>query len=340
MTRNWGWAARLPLAAAILAGCTTQQMPSQPTTAPQYSRSLSRGETRSWMRPEAKHDDLLYISDGDNGTVTVYTYRKRQLVGTLTGFGVPWGLCSDENHIFVADYQNEDIVEYRHGESQPIKTLSTANYFPVDCSVNPLTGDLAVASISSQGSLGYPPGAISIYKKAKAPPKVYNTSQNLNFIACAYDNMGNLFADGSGYSGPAFQLVELPSRHKKLIKIRIKPPLSNSLYPGGLQWDGKYVALGIANSTIYQYAVTKEVAKEAGVTELSGKGVAIGLFWLGKFGKGTNPLATQLVALTNYNNPNEAQYYDYPSGGTPTEVITAALDGPLGATVSFSRRSQ
>jgi hypothetical protein len=325
-------------AAAILVGCGAPQMLTAPSGTSQNRLPNIPANERSWMLPEAKGEDLLYVSNPGNRTVTVYTYRKGRLVGTLTGFNFPWGLCSDKaGNVFVTDYRNDQIVEYGHGGSNPINTLEDADYFPVDCSVDPITGDLAVANISSQGSLGYPPGAISIYAKAHGKPKFYpflEDSNYLNFLACTYDDMGNLFADAFGYSGPDFQMVELPRHHKKLIGLKIRPGLSSSAYPGGLQWDGKYVALGTANM-VHQYSINKRGAKEVGSTELSGPGVGLGLFWVGKFASGSDPQATQLIALGS----GEVQYYSYPAGGTPTGLITENLDEPLGLTVSFSKRA-
>jgi DNA-binding beta-propeller fold protein YncE len=324
------------LAGVLLAGCGGAQMTE---VAPQSTMAQSRAHraSGSWMLPEAKGERLLYVSDANNGTVTVYTDPKGRLVGTLTGFGLPWGLCSDKaGNVFVTDYRNDQIVEYRHGGSNPINTLQDGDYFPVDCSVDPITGDLAVANISSEGSLGYPPGAISIYAKAQGEPKFYpflEDSNYLNFLACTYDDMGDLFADAFGYSGPDFQMVELPRHHKKLIGLKIRPGLSSSAYPGGLQWDGKYLDLGTAN-IVHQYSISKRGAKEVGSTELSGQGVGLGLFWVGKFADGSDPQATQLVT----QGSDEVQYYNYPAGGMPTRLITNGLDGPLGVTVSRAHR--
>jgi hypothetical protein len=75
------------------------------------------------------------------------------------------------------------------------------------------------------------------------------------------------------------------------------------------------------------------VAHEEGSTELSGQGVDLGLFSIGKFGSGSGSQSTQLIALGS----NEAQYYNYPAGGMPTELITNGLDRPLGVTGSRAR---
>jgi hypothetical protein len=324
------------VAAAMLAACGGSQPPiGAPGAIPKTSAVATHtARGGSWMLPEAKSEDLLYISNDGDATVSVFAYRSGRLVGTLTGFGVPWGLCSDKaGNVFVTDWSKEQVVEYLHGGSNPIKTLEDPYYSPDDCAVDPLTGDLAVASLSGQGSVSYPAGDISIYAKAQGVPKVYTIATNPHFVACAYDDVGNLFADAFGYNyGRLFQMVELARHHKNLVELRFRPQLSPSDGPAGLQWDGKYIALAIANNTIYQYSVRNGVAHEQGSTGLSGQGVDLGLFSVGKFGSGSQ--STQLIALGS----NEAQYYNYPAGGMPTGLITNGLDRPLGITGSRAHR--
>jgi hypothetical protein len=75
------------------------------------------------MLPEAKHENLLYVSNG-NSSVTVFSYRHRVLVGTLTGFTYPAGECSDvAGDVFITDYSANTITEYAHGAAQPLRTL-------------------------------------------------------------------------------------------------------------------------------------------------------------------------------------------------------------------------
>ncbi len=285
------------------------------------------------MLQEANSEGLLYVSNGGNDTISVYSYRNGRLVGTLTGFGLPWGLCSDKaGAVFVTDWSKGQVIEYKHGGSEPVRTLDDAPYSPVDCSFDPLTGDLAVASISRQGSGSYPSGSIAVYKKAEGTPKVYTTPRNSHFVACTYDDMGNLFADAFGYSyGAPFQMYELVRHKNGLRRLHFRPHLSASVAPDGLQWDGKYVIMAVTNNTINQYSVGNGFLKQEGSTELSGQGVNLGLFWVGKLNESSQ--ATQLVALGS----NEAQYYAYPAGGTPTRSITNGLDDPFGVTVSFSK---
>jgi len=61
-----------------------------PQIAALQSQSALRDRSGSWMLPEAKSEDLLYISDVTG--VHVFSYPKGTLVGDLTGFASPQGL--------------------------------------------------------------------------------------------------------------------------------------------------------------------------------------------------------------------------------------------------------
>jgi hypothetical protein len=325
-------------AAAMLTGCGGSQSPiGAPGAMPQSRANAQHANPGgSWMLPEAKSEDLLYISNV--ATISVYTYRTRRLVGTLTGFGYAWGLCTDKSgDVFVTDWSNEQIYEYAHGGTAPIDTLDEPNYRPDDCSVDLTTGKLAVTNYSGPGSNSYSSGSISVYTNAQGTPQVYAGSHGLSYAACSYDDKGNLYADGSNYtSGPDFQLVELAKGQMTLQNLKLRGSYYVE-YPGGLQWDGKYVALGNASNVVYQLRVHNGIATVRGATTLQGPSVALGPFWIPNLGKARmSRERAQLVALDVYNpNPN-AQYYHYPAGGTPTHLIDG-LVAPIGVTVSVAQ---
>jgi hypothetical protein len=129
------------VASAMLAGCGGSQ---PPIGAPQ-SRAVATHADRSgsWMLPEAKSEDLLYISDYYG--VHVFSYPKGQYVGDINAFG--YGLCSDRaGDVFVADAPNRQLYEYRHGSTKRLQTLydNYVDFNPINCSVDPTTGNLAV----------------------------------------------------------------------------------------------------------------------------------------------------------------------------------------------------
>ena len=132
---------------ALCAGCAQPAMQlGAPGAASQTSVSTSNGKARSWMLSEARHRDLLYAA-ANNSTVYVFSYPKGTLVGTLSGFDFPEGLCVDRSgDVWITNSAGTgNIVEHAHGGTSPIATLNSGYGDPIGCSVDPKTGDLAVA---------------------------------------------------------------------------------------------------------------------------------------------------------------------------------------------------
>ena len=112
---------------------------------------------KSWMLPEARREDLVYAGSRYADSVYVFNYANGNLVGTLTGIHRPQDLCSDKNgNVWVTEdtngsYEAGQIEKYAHGYRHPLITLKDARA-PVDCSVDPKTGDLAVANANAKPS--------------------------------------------------------------------------------------------------------------------------------------------------------------------------------------------
>ncbi|MFY9737602.1 MAG: hypothetical protein WAK11_00990, partial [Candidatus Cybelea sp.] len=139
------------VAIAMLAACGGSQPPiGAPGAMPLTTAVATRADRgKSWMFPQAKSEDLLYISDISTDTVLVYSYKTRAQLGQLTGFGEPYGQCVDASgDIWITDVADRVVDEYAHGGSTPLKQLSASLGEPVGCSVSP-NGDLAVSSDSS-----------------------------------------------------------------------------------------------------------------------------------------------------------------------------------------------
>src|SRR5579871_2156735 len=117
-------------AAALLAGCGGAQPPTAQSDAvglAQRSRSAQHNGRGSWMLPEAKTEDLMYVSDGTLSAVLVFAYKSRKQVGQLTAFNEPYGQCVDaKGDVWITDVSNGTVAEYAHGGTKPLKTL-TAN---------------------------------------------------------------------------------------------------------------------------------------------------------------------------------------------------------------------
>jgi hypothetical protein len=289
------------MAAAIAAGCGGSQPPiGAPGAMPQIESSL--------LQPGGTQGNLVYIADY-NATY-VFTYPRWDLVETLGGS--PDGLCSDrKGDVFAPISSNAMIVEYKHGGTEIIATLYDDNESPEGCAVSPVTGDLAVTNADN------PYSAVVIYRHARGNPTSY-TIPDMGARFCTYDDKGNLFIDG-GNNGQSL-LAELPYSSQQPRMIEIDRPLAAF---GGVQWDGRHLALGTSTS-IYQLDVAGAVAHVVGVTHLAEAKDVVQFFI-----QGNRVIGPDLYAA-------DVGIWKYPSGGEPLKLIYGLFSIPTGATVSLA----
>ena len=273
--------------------------------------------------------DLLYVSNIDSDTVNVYSYPGDKRLGTLTAdFDGPDGICVDkQNDIWVVNNQGASLVEYKHGGKSPIATLSGI-VLPIGCSVDPTTGDLAVTSYGVDSSGG---GSVSIFAHAKGTPKVYTDSEIPHFNFCGYDPKGNLYADGTDASQTTFHFAELPKGKKTFKNIALKGGVI--YYPGMVQWDGKYVAVGDqeaggASNEDAIYQTTGAGGKIVHETPLDAGGLEeiIG-FWI----QGSTVIGPNALTISG---ANDVGFYKYPAGGKPTKILKKGFAAPQGSAIS------
>ncbi|MBV9332547.1 MAG: hypothetical protein JO146_00920 [Candidatus Eremiobacteraeota bacterium] len=177
---------QLTICVALALPSACSGVPGSQAASPVSAQQLA-GADHSWMLPAAKRSDLLYVTDEGNYHVYVYDYPSGTLLGTLdTAYGSPSGLCVDKKgNIFVTEYNGQEVLEYKHGGTSPVQQLYD-NGQPIGCSIDPTTGNLAVANDMANGG-GY--GNIVIYKKAKGTGEVLSDYPTLGFAYwCAYDN--------------------------------------------------------------------------------------------------------------------------------------------------------
>ncbi|MBV8530909.1 MAG: hypothetical protein JO104_06295 [Candidatus Eremiobacteraeota bacterium] len=284
---------------------------------------------RSWMRPSPDRCNrngalppcgLLYVTNYYANDVLVYSNNK--LVGTLTGFNGPDGICTDlAGDVWITNNLAGNAVEYAHGGTAPVSMVSDPNVYPLGCSVDPTTGNLAIANIyATKGTQG----SIAIYAGAQGPPAYYTDSSMYYVYYCGYDAAGNLFVDGRTIGG-AFQFAELPKSSSTFTNITLSG--ATDYFPGNVQWDGSYVAVGDqqyqnANASAV-YRTTGASGKVVGTTPLTGAKDVMGFYVLPK----THSLIGPDV------DDNDVGLYRYPAGGNPTNRI-AGFDGPSGAAIS------
>lgn len=278
------------------------------------------GTTPEGARRSAAGNELLFVSDTITSEVYVYSYPQGKLAYTLSGFTDPAGECAASNgDVFITNTGANNILEFAPNSQYPLEELKDPGYFPVGCSVDPATGNLAVTNFSPSSSTL---GDVVIYKHAKGRPTGHYTDPNLAQPSlCGYDDAGNLFVDGQGASSGAFAFAELPKGGNKLKDITLDQQIT---FGGGVQWDGKYVAVGDqSNNTIYRFTISGRSGTKAGKTVLRGA-TQIFQFWI---------QGSKVVGADAYGG--DVGRWQYPAGGRPVKVI-GGLYAPLGVTVSVS----
>lgn len=198
-------------------------------------------------------------------TIDVYVYQYSlagQQIGQLGGFSDPVGLCTDPSgDLYVVDAGKELIYEYAPGGSLPFYIYDDLGEEPNSCAVDPTTGDLAVTN--SGNVLVFPPGS-------SGTPTAYTASNMSSYAYCNYDASGNLFVDGAQQI-KSLRLAELPKGSSSMTAITISNLPKGTHRPGGIQWDGQYVALsdGLANF-IYRISVSGSSGKIVSMSHVAG----------------------------------------------------------------------
>jgi hypothetical protein len=293
----------------------------------------------SWIRPDAGKQWLLYVSDGSTGTIDIYNYRARagKLYGQITGLSFPYGQCTDRaGNVYVVDNNTSKIYEYAHGGTRAIATANDDYGFPIGCSVDPTTGNVAVSNFDGPGSGA---GGMVVFSGGLNGSQTNYTDGNLErFFPPGYDPHGNLFVQATAYSG-THEFAELSAGKKKFT-------LLNGLtvgFPGSVAWDGSYLAVTDQN---YQYAYTTMMYR----ITVSGTNVTIvratqltddcyphanWMVAVQPFVSGTTGKQNAVVA-GNLNCPNRFGFWNYTNGGLPKRTLPTSIApaSPYGQSVS------
>ncbi len=308
----------------MLAGCSESQspigvpaaMPRIPTVATQSARS----DSSSWIASDAPTRDLLYVSTCCY--VSVYSYPQGEPKGKLKGFSIAAGECVDQKgNVFITDEGAARVFEYAHGGAKRIRTYSVGGG-PEGCAVDPTTGNLAVATLG--------PGEyarVSVFKNARGNPMTYKDPAFQEYFFPGYDDKGNLLVQGMSQPGTGHTVfAELPKGGSKLKTITLNESIG---WPGGVQWDGKYWAVGDqAAPVIRQFTIKGSQGMEVGTTAM---------------GSGADDVTQSFIQGRTLIVPNvirgmraDVLFYKYPAGGDATKKITRGLDAADGAAVSLA----
>jgi hypothetical protein len=306
------------------------------TLTARISKPLHPNHHKSWVSPDAKNAPrLLFISDDGTNTVDIFKMPSvaPKLVGVLTDFSEPQGMCTDASgNIWVTNTGTDQIIQIsRTGTT--LATLSDPTGFPVGCAVNKKTGDLAVTNIIDNSGNG----EILVYANATGTPQQFTSPDVFEFFFPAYDNAGNLYADGEGSFG--YALTELPAGSTTLQDVAVSG--GTLFFPGGVNWNTGTSSLLLGDqecgdseaSCIYSATVSGGTATITGVTNLSdlSGGTAFDL------DQGTvSPQGRYFAGgtISEDSNPSAANRWAFPGGGTPTNFNDTTLSEPIGAAIS------
>jgi hypothetical protein len=310
-------------ASTLFAGCGSGL---QPSAAPSVSAAAK--VRTSGMVPEAKRSDLLYISEYGGGVVDVFSFPNGKQVGTLNGFNSAQGECVDKKgDVFInnANINNgqPSIVEFAHGGTSPIATLSDNDQDPYGCAVDPRTGTLAVSNQS---------GKVALYQKAQGDPAYITDPDMALMLWCGYDNAGDLFVDGLNFK-VATQLDEVPKGKTSFTPIQISGTIG---FPGSIQWDGTHLTVedaeyqGQDTTAIDQLQISGSSATIVGTTVLEGSEEVFEGWIAGK----------RLIGPEEGPSFDAVDFWPYPAGGKSIKSLhksSGFFDGVFGAVVSPAR---
>lgn len=317
-------------------------------TMPHYQSGPVRTDRgKSWMRPGTnKLSRLAYIGDWGTNDVYVFDYPTMEQVGTLTGFDEPYGMCVDQKgDIFVANFGNGELIEYAHGGSSPINTYASDGY-AIGCSISP-SGDVSETDFyTSTGA-----GDVCVWKGGSGSSTCYSDGNACYYMwTFGYDRAGDIIGVGE-YSS----IVEcmLPSGGSSMETLTAKGITID--FPGGTQWDGKYIALGDQEAGgTYKSGVWEATLSGTTLTAVGPEIVFKGncysdytddvnpFFFSGRH----NVTAARTRLATRVIGPNlwcydqgkpEVDVWKYPSGNPAFQLKGSPLTEPYGAAVSIAK---
>jgi hypothetical protein len=241
------------------------------------------------------------------------------VLARITGYGYITGVCADASgNVWVPNLRHGHwyVDEFARGGTKAIAELRAPHPW-LDlgaCAVDPSNGNLAVMGANIDGA-----NEALIWNGAHSgKPAMYPVP--FCQVSAAYDDADNLFVTGWG-CGSTFNAFfgELAkgSGHTALINID-KPP---GVF-GGVQWDGRYVAVAIAvngnsaHSVLYRVQVSGTTGRVVGAVKPQGFHVGFFLSSSGFF-----VLHDGTLIGTAGKQGEHVWAWPYPAGGKPVKSI-------------------
>jgi len=289
---------------ALLAGCGSAG--SGATPGPSGGLAALRPDVR------APSGALMYASTGWN--VYIFDFPSGTPAGQLGGFDQGFeknGLCLDgANDLFVTGWNHDSLkgqtYEFGPGSQTPIEKLTTGGVAHT-CSVDPTTGNLAIAEIKDK--LRDDHGAIAVFAGAQGDPTYYIDPQSSDFRDCAFDSSGNLYVSQDSQGN----LVELAQGSQTFETIA----LNAGAISGSLQWyDGELLVsswtVKKSKDTIEQVQITGSTATIVGTSVLRSKGLKRSV---------DQYVVSDGLVVGPGGNDKYLEMWNYPAGGQPTKDL-------------------
>jgi hypothetical protein len=258
-------------------------------------------------------------------------------IAQLDGFdGDAEALCADSHgDVFAAIRirlgSKNKVVEYAPGSTKPIATLVTISE-PLSCSVDPKTGDLAVAVEKDESG----PEGIEVFPHATGTYQLYFDS-DISASGCGYDAKGNLYMSGGEATGKE-GIAELPYGHKTFVTATTPDQIGDSTFEmRDMVFDGKYMTVGTVGATygartyyIYRFQVVNNVVKIRGTVAAVLNGID------DQYGDETYfALNGNVAAITT--DLGRVVSYSYPAGGDQIGVSKNQYGHDNGNPIVFAR---
>jgi hypothetical protein len=170
------------------------------------------------------------VSDVGTGDVNIFVMPQMTLVGSITGFQYPQGMCSDKHgNVYVTDTTAEETLEYSR-LGRHLNTYKSDSYgYPDGCAVNPVNDDVAIVD---ETSLDGSAGQILVYAHPHSTPTVLTNPDQVSYWFAGYDPSGDLWEDGFD----AANNVILSSCGASTCST-IETSGGTIYSPGNVQWD-------------------------------------------------------------------------------------------------------
>jgi hypothetical protein len=291
---------------------------------------------KSWVSPDAKlAPRILFVSDDTSNDVYLFRLPNFTLIGTLTGFAEPQGMCEDASgSIWISNTSTSQMFLYSRTGTL-MKTLSDAGEFPVGCAVNRANGDLAVTNLITTGGGN---GDVLVFPGGTGTGTPLQNPSQLEYFFPAYDANGNLYVDGFSTSG-YYILSECPSGSSSCSTLTVSG--ASIHFPGGLNWDRVNNDL-IAGDQECGSSFTGSC--EYAMTIASGTGTVTTTTPLTDTGGGACDVDEGVIApfsryfagpcISESTQSPVAARWAFPVGGNPTHFSTGVVSFPIGAAIS------